>query len=85
MSQAMKCRPSDLLGVDNSLTAFYVDRATWTLASTIESEMETAVTRLPKTAKEQAHHKARQRVLDQFLEFEAAAEPGRFRSPSSTR
>lgn len=85
MSQSMHCRPSSLMGVMDPLVAFYADRATWTFAMTIESEIEAAVTRLPKTAKESAHAKARQRVIDQYLGIDQANAPQRFRSPSSTR
>lgn len=81
MSQSMRCRPSSLMGIDDTLTAFYADRATWTFATTIDNEMEAAVARLPKNAKDKAHQRARQRVLDAFLGIEEAAQPERFRSP----
>ena len=83
MSQSMRCRPSSLLGVMDPIVAFYTDRAAWTFASTIEQEMEAAVTRLPKNAKDKAHQNARQRVLDAFLGIEESKQPQRFRSPGS--
>lgn len=61
--------------------AFCIDRAVWTFANAIETEQTAATKRLPKTAKESAHDRARQRVLDKFLGVELATEPGRFRSP----
>jgi hypothetical protein len=86
MSQDMRCRPSSLMGVADPLVAFYADRAAWTFANAINSEMEAAVTRLPKNAKDSAHQRAKQRVLDQFLGFtEEAKAPGRFRAPKITR
>ena len=83
MSQAYKCRPSELLGVTDSLVAFYTDRAAYTLASEIENEMELATKRLPSNAKEAAHTRARQRILDSYLGIEDSAQPNRFRSPAS--
>lgn len=84
MAQDMHCRPSDLLGMIDPLIAFYVDRATWTFASTIRQEMEAAVTRLPKNAKETAHRRAQQRVLDQYLGHQEQR-PSQFRAPSNVR
>lgn len=84
MAQDMHCRPSDLLGMTDSLVAFYVDRATWTFASVIRQEMDAATTRLPKNAKESAHRRAQQRVLDQYLGHQEV-EVSRFRAPSNTR
>jgi hypothetical protein len=81
MAEAMKCRPSQLLGVRDPLTAFYTDRATWTFAMTIQSDMDEAEKRLPNNAKDAAHVRARQKVLDQYMGIEAADQPGRFRTP----
>jgi hypothetical protein len=81
MSQAMRCRPATLLGVTDPLVAFYLDRACWSFASTVEREQETAVNRLPKNAKDAAHTRARQRILDQYLGVEEIPSD-RFRSIS---
>jgi hypothetical protein len=43
--------------------------------------MDQAEKRLPKTAKDSAHERARQRVLDEYLGIEAAKTPARFRAP----
>lgn len=86
MSQDMHCRPSSLMGATDPLVAFYADRAVWTFAKSINEEMDAAVTRLPKNAKDAAHQRAKQRVLDQFLGYEEEAKaPGRFRAPKITR
>lgn len=85
MSQSMHCRPSLLMGVMDPLTAFYADRACWTFAMTIQNEMEVAVTRLPKNAKDSAHDRARQRVLDEYLGIEEEETTSRFRSPGLTK
>lgn len=82
MSQTMRCRPSDLLGVSDRLVAFYTDRAAWTLASAIQADQDAAVNRLPKSAKDAAHTRAKQRVLDQYLGVESSEQPDRFRSVS---
>jgi hypothetical protein len=79
MSQSMRCRPSDLLGVKDSWAAFCTDRATWTLAMTIQSEQDEAERRLPKTAKDTTRDRVRQRVLDEYLGYDSS-ESGRFRS-----
>lgn len=80
MSQDMRCRPSSLLGVLDPMVAFYSDRAIWTLASAIRMDQESAVARLPKSAKETAHARAEQRILDQYLGVESSSQPERFRS-----
>jgi hypothetical protein len=85
MAQAMHCRPSNLMGIKDPLTAFYADRATFSFAKTIENEMDAAVTRLPKNSKEAAQQRARQKVLDQYLGYETVSQPSRFRAPSSSR
>lgn len=84
MSQELRCRPSSLLGIQDPLLCFYVDRATWTFASTIRTEMDAAVTRLPKNAKEATHRRVQQKVLDQYLGHEREVTT-RFKAPSTTR
>lgn len=82
MAQDLGVRPSAVAGIDSRLaSAFYFDRALWTFAKIIEDEQEKAVNRLPKSAKEGAHVRARQKVLDRFLNNESTVEPGKFRSP----
>jgi hypothetical protein len=80
MAQAMKCRPSSLLGAFDPYVAFCVDRACFTLASAIEQDQQAAVNRLPKSAKETAHTRAQQRVLDEYLGIELVEQPQRFRA-----
>lgn len=82
MAQDLRCRPSTLLGVTDSWVAFCTDRAIWTFASTIRNEQDEAESRLPKNAKDAAHTRARQRVLDDYLGIESSEMPGRFRSVS---
>lgn len=80
MAQAIRCRPSALLGVVDSYVAFCVDRAVFTLASAIEEDQNQAESRLPTSAKSSAHTRARQRVLDQYLGITSADQTNRFRS-----
>lgn len=40
MARAYRCRPSEVLGVSDRLTAFYLDRAVYALAGRIQSEMD---------------------------------------------
>ncbi len=80
MAQEMKTRPSALLGVTDSWVAFCVDRASFTLAACIREDQDVAENRLPKNAKDSAHIRARQRILDQYLGIESSEQPDRFRS-----
>lgn len=80
MAQAMKTRPSSLLGVLDSYVAFCVDRACFILASAIENDQNLAEERLPSSAKGTAHTRARQRVLDQYLGIELSGAKERFRA-----
>lgn len=50
-------------------------------ATAIENEQNEAESRLPNNAKDAAHQRAKQRVLDKYLGVELAEEKGRFRSP----
>lgn len=81
MATKLVCRPSALLGVTDPWVAFCTDRAVFTFGTTIESEMDEAENRLPKNAKEAAHRRARQKVLDDYLGVELSEQPERFRSP----
>lgn len=83
MAERQRCRASTILGVTDPYVAFCVDRATLTLIGEIETAQEAAEKRLPKNAKDAAHVRARQRVLDQYLGVELADAPGRFRSPNA--
>jgi hypothetical protein len=80
MAKELKSRPSTLLGINDPWVAFCTDRACFTFASAIEADQNEAEARLPKSAKDSAHSRARQRVLDQYLGIELANEPSRFRS-----
>jgi len=80
MANRLRCRPSALLGVTDSWVAFCTDRALFTFGTTVEGDMDEAETRLPKNAKEAAHRRARQRVLDEYLGVELSEQPERFRS-----
>ena len=82
MATEMHCRPSTLLGVTDRWVAFCTDRAVYLFASTIRNEMDEAEARLPKNAKDAAHARARQRVLDEYLGVELSETPTRFRSIS---
>lgn len=79
MSQSLRCRPSSLLGITDPWSAFCTDRATWTLAMTIQAEQDEADRRLPKTAKETTRERVRQRILDEYLGNDPV-QSGRFRS-----
>lgn len=40
MSRAYRCRPSEILHIDQPLVAFYLDRAVYALAGRIQSEID---------------------------------------------
>ena len=80
MAMKLRCRPSALLGVTDFWVAFCVDRALFTFGTAVENEMDEAEARLPKNAKEVAHRRARQRVLDEYLGVDPAEQPERFRT-----
>lgn len=82
MARGLRCRPSALLGITDSWVAFCTDRAVFTLASAIEQDQDEAESRLPKNAKNAAHTRARQRVLDDYLGIESSEQSGRFRAVS---
>lgn len=42
MSGKYQCRPSDLLGLDSPLFAYYLDRAVWVFGSRVEAELDKA-------------------------------------------
>lgn len=83
MATRQNCRVSTILGVTDPYVAFCVDRAVLTLVGEIESEQLAATNRLPNNAKEAAHRKAQQRVLDRYLGIELADQPQRFRAPTA--
>lgn len=85
MCQAYHVRPSELLAVGNSSHAFFVDRAVWAFASTVEREQEESEKGLPKKASEAMRNNARQRVLDKYLGLDPTKMPGRFRDPGTSR
>lgn len=82
MAKELGVRPSAVLGLGpaDAFTAYCLDRALWLFSRVIEDEQEAAVARLPKTAKESAHTRARQRVIDKYLGIQSS-DVGKFRSP----
>lgn len=80
MAKELRSRPSTLLGVFDPWVAFCVDRSCFVFATSLVQDQDEAVARLPKNAKDAAHSRARQRVLDKYLGIDAADQPGRFRS-----
>jgi len=82
MATKLHCRPSALLGASDPWVAFCTDRAIFTFGTTIENAMDEAENRLPSSAKDQAHNRARQRVLDEYLGVELSEQKQRFRSVS---
>ena len=71
--------------------AFAFDRAVWTLGTAIESDMDEAermMTRGKNKPKAEAVARARQKVLDNYLDIGKArevTEKGRYRDPALSR
>jgi hypothetical protein len=80
MAQSFSTRPSELAGSPDVFTAFCLDRAVWTFGRGVETAMDEAENRLPKSAKDKTRQNTRQRVLDRFLGVDQAT-AGRFRNP----
>lgn len=59
MSRSMSCRPSQLLGIENSYDAYCYDEAVWTFGAGVEADVESIENKNPKTQ----DAKRRQRLL----------------------
>ena len=81
LAQACSCRPSDLLGVENTYAAFCLDEAIILYGNALQNELD----RVSNNAKtEKAAEGRRQLVLEKWLN----SEPGnnkRFASPVATK
>jgi hypothetical protein len=82
MSQKMRCRPSDLLGIEKATTAYYFDRAIWTFGQSVQSEMDEAERKGSKNPKSVP---SRQRmILNQWVPpAPGASIVGRFKDPAN--
>lgn len=88
----MGLAPSGEHGRDDAanFVAFAFDRAVWTFGTTVESDMDEAEQRMSRgknKPKADAVARARQRVLDSYIDIGKArevAEKGRYRDPASS-
>jgi hypothetical protein len=80
MAETYHCRPSQILGLGNPVTAYAVDRGVWVMVNSIQTDQETAVGRLPKNAKESTKDHIRKHVLMTYLGIEPEVS-GQFREP----
>lgn len=79
-SQALHCKPSDLLGFDSPIRAFYFDRGVWLFASRLESDMDTASERAKSDKAKQA---ARLKVMNLYLASDEEPVAKRFKDPAA--
>lgn len=84
MSQAYSTRPSELLGIDNTVKAYYIDQACFRFGSRVDSEMSKAET---KTKDIKSAERARAAILDREVYSGTgtgvSSQPsGRFRDPA---
>lgn len=69
-SKAFHCRPSDLLAIDDELTAYYFDRAVYTFGKALEAELDrvSQSTGKGKQKKSQTQiNMARSQVMNRWL------------------
>lgn len=87
LAQACSCRPSDLLGVENSYVAYCLDEAIVTFGEALEHELE----KVAHGAKnERAAEGAQKMTLEKWLKLGAYAEVAgekkqQFRNPVATK
>ena len=79
-SQALHCKPSDLIGFESDVRAFYFDRGIWLFARGLEAEMDAASNR-SKT--EKGKNGARKRILDFRLRSADPETPRKFKDPAA--
>ncbi len=80
MSQAYHTRPSELLGIDSTHRAFYLDRQVWAFGSDLEGKMSEAESKAKSTSQSKA---ARMRVLNNALAPSGGVR--RFRDPAARK
>lgn len=79
MSKTWSCRPSDILGIEKTDQAFFVDRGFWLFCSGIEGEMDDASNKAKTSSQARG---ARYGVLMKYLYPNDPSK--RFRSPGSS-
>jgi hypothetical protein len=79
-SKAFHCRPSELLHIEDELTAYYFDRAIFTFGKAVEAELERVSQQgKGKSKRTQAQiNMARQQVLNRWV-----GGPRQFRDPAA--
>ena len=67
-SKEFRCRPSELLHIDEELIAYYLDRAVYTFGRAVESDLDAAGQSRGKHKKSEAQvAMARQQVMARWL------------------
>lgn len=79
-SQTFRSKPSELIGLDSPVKAFFFDRALWIFCRKVENEMQEAEGREknPKLAKA-----ARTRVFNNYIH--GGVQPGQFKDPAAAK
>lgn len=88
-SQAYRCRPSELVGLEDALIAYYLDKALWFFGSHVESEVDNAgdsAARGVKNAKNKHAlvNGARMRTLEKLLSDGKPSAAMKFKDPAKT-
>lgn len=76
-AKAFSCKPSDLMGVTDQPTAYYLDRAVFTFGSALEAELEKAGQQGKGRNKKSESQiaMAKSRILAKWIGMQGFAEP----------
>jgi len=88
--QAYKCRPSEMLQIDNKLIAYYLDRGIWFFGSYVTREVDQAGDNAVKGVKASANRQAlmngaRQRTLAKLCGEDITDSKVGFRDPGGKK
>lgn len=86
-SQAYRCRPSELVGLEDALIAYYLDKALWFFGSHVESEVDNAGENAARGVKNAKNRQAlvngaRMRALEKLLSDGKRSATTKFKDPA---
>lgn len=83
-TQSMRCKPSDLLGLQGSIAQYYFDRAVWAFGSAVQAELdavEDAATRSKSKTSPKTIQARKQMVLNKWIPAPESTK-GRYKDPA---
>lgn len=86
-SRSLRIRPSDYLGIEWSVTRYYMDKAVWTLGSLIDADLAEAEDSGGSKITASQIRVKKQAVLDKWLIInkDSSSVKGRFKDPAVGR